>query len=586
MEINYKRLLNLLEKKDFQKADVNFNDEHLAFVLGNTMAGKSTMVNYFLDNIEPCQNKKTMNSYYERIDSNVGPDIGHSLGASKTKCVTTHKFQHNNLKFYLCDFPGFLNSEQLEESIVLALGVQYLVKTFKSFHSIFIVISEDDFSSSRASCFKELLQILNGLFSDIDSIKDSFFFLFNKSKNGKSFELCEELSQHLPNDKILDLITSNRDKCEIMNLKDANSKNKILNYLSKQNKALSTDLLNFNNYDKCLSSFNKELEKKVKEINELFEQQLSLSQAVVGCVNTIEKLNEQKKQANAQKEQLKRNLKLNMSNEEFTRQDISIDESIKNFKEYQTEKKNNLSDLEAQLKAENEKLSELDNQDQVELKYDEIDQKGSCFGMVKWSKKKFNYNEIDMPFTNAVVKYNRQDGKLKIKENNGQMGKFSAVYKSYWDKPAKAELVLFIESQYYNQRQIKKIKSVIAKKEKERTSFLNNLNEYEQKINEQYEKRADLHDRKSKLEEMNADLINLDKETLTIEKDISHQILGKADKVEFIKAVRGNIKSQNSVIECINFLLEYFPNSYMNEHFQLFRTLLVKINENIDIDLV
>ena len=425
MDINYKRLLSLLEKKDFRKGDGKINDEHLIFVLGNTMAGKSTVVNYFLNNITPCTNKKTMNAYYDRQDMQIGPEIGHSLGSSKTKCVSTHKFQHNDLTLYLCDFPGFLNSDQLEESIVLALGVQYLMKTFRTFFSIFIVISEDDFSSSRASCFKELLQILNGLFADIDSIKDSFLFLFNKSKNGKSFELCEELSQHLPNDNILELITSNRDRCEIMNFSNQDSKNRILAYLSAQSqKKLSTDLLNFNNYDKCLSQFNKELERKTKEICELFEQEVDLSGTVKNCVSTIEKLNQRKKEVSTEKEQIKRALKLNMSHEEFTRQDISIEESIKNFKEYQNDKKNKLADLEALIKAENEQVQGLDNQEPIEVKYDEIDQNGSCFGMVRWSKKEFHYNEIDTPFINAVVKYNRLDGKLKIKENNGQMGKY------------------------------------------------------------------------------------------------------------------------------------------------------------------
>ena len=166
------------------------------------------------------------------------------------------------------------------------------------------------------------------------------------------------------------------------------------------------------------------------------------------------------------------------------------------------------------------------------------------------------------------------------------MGKYRAVYKSYWDKPAKAELVLYVESQYYNRRQINKLKANLAKKEKERATLLANLNDYEKKINEQYEKRSDLNERKSKFEEMNVDLINLDKETLTIEKDISHQILEKADKVEFIKAVRRNIKSQNAFIECVNFLLEYFPGSYLHETYQQFKELSAKINENIDVDLI
>jgi len=55
MDINYKQILNLLLKKDFEKSKngPSIKDDHLVFVLGNTMAGKSTIVNYFLDNITP-----------------------------------------------------------------------------------------------------------------------------------------------------------------------------------------------------------------------------------------------------------------------------------------------------------------------------------------------------------------------------------------------------------------------------------------------------------------------------------------------------------------------------------------------------
>jgi hypothetical protein len=415
MDINYKQLLNLLVKKDFEKSNgQNIKDDHLVFVLGNTMAGKSTIVNYFLDNITPCTNSKTMNSYFERKNPTLGPEIGHSLAMSLTKCVSTHKCQYNDLTLYFCDFPGFLNSDQLEESIVLSLGVQYLMKNFKSFFSILIVISEDDFSSARASCFKELLNILNGLFVDLDAIRDTFMFLFNKSKNGKSFELCEELAQHFKNNKLLELILSHRENCAIMNLTSQDSKHEILENLSKRNLNLPIELLNFNNYDKCLGMFNKEIERKTKELNDLFEQDLTLSYTVDSVLKKIDSLNEQKLELHASKEKLKQSLKLNMTHDEYTRQEISIEETIKNLKEYQNEKNAKLGKLEASIQTENEELKDLDNINPIEVKYDEIDQNGSCFGMVKWSKKEFLYNNIDVPFLSAMVKYNHQDGKLKV----------------------------------------------------------------------------------------------------------------------------------------------------------------------------
>lgn len=587
MEINFKQLLSLLEKKEFEKGeDAKIKDDHLIFVLGNTMAGKSTIVNYFLDNIIPCTNPKTMTSFFERKENTLGPEIGHSLGVSLTKCVSTHKCQYNDLTLYFCDFPGFLNSDQLEESIVLSLGVQYLMKNFKSFFSILIVISEDDFSSARASCFKELLNILNGLFTDLDSIRGSFMFLFNKSKHGKSFELCEELAQHFKNNKLLELILSNRENCAIMNLTTQDSKQEILENLSKRNQNLPIELLNFNNYDKCLGMFNKEIERKANELNELFKQEITLIDAFNVCIKQIDYLNDRKQKLDTSKEQLKRNLKLNMTHDEYTRQEISIEDSIKNFKEYQNEKKAKLTELESSIKADNELLNEIDNPNPVELKYDEIDQNGSCFGMIKWSKKEFLYNNLEMPFLSAMVKYNHQDGKLKIKENNGQLGKYRAIYKSHWDKPAKAELVLNVESQYYNHKKISKMKNVLAKKDKERNTLISNLNEYENKINEQYEKRHDLIEKKRKFEEMNAEIVSMEKETITVEKDISFQILEKNEKLESIKGIKRNIKSQDPSIKCINLLLQHFDNSYANETFQLFRMLYEKMNEHFDKSLI
>ena len=68
-------------------------------------------------------------------------------------------------------------------------------------------------------------------------------------------------------------------------------------------------------------------------------------------------------------------------------------ETIKNLKEYQNEKNAKLGKLEASIQTENEELKDLDNISPIEVKYDEIDQNGSCFGMVKWSKKEFLYNK-------------------------------------------------------------------------------------------------------------------------------------------------------------------------------------------------
>jgi hypothetical protein len=176
--------------------------------------------------------------------------------------------------------------------------------------------------------------------------------------------------------------------------------------------------------------------------------------------------------------------------------------------------------------------------------------------------------------------------KLKIKENNGQLGKYRAIYKSHWDKPAKAELIVNVESQYYNHKKISKIKSSLGKKEKERSTLIADLNEYEKKTNEQYAKRSDLIEKKRKFEEMNADMISIDKEMITVEKDLSFQILEKNEKLELIKVVRRNVKSQNHSIECICFLLEHFGDSYSNETFVSFKCLYEKMNENLDKTLI
>ena len=70
--MNFNKFLRLLQNKNFkEKLNENdlFKNENLVLVLGNTMAGKSTIINYFLNNLKLEINQETMEPYYERIDS-------------------------------------------------------------------------------------------------------------------------------------------------------------------------------------------------------------------------------------------------------------------------------------------------------------------------------------------------------------------------------------------------------------------------------------------------------------------------------------------------------------------------------------
>jgi GTP-binding protein EngB required for normal cell division len=193
--MNFKKLLDLLQRKQpVINTNKNLkNDSDLVLVLGNSGAGKSTIINYFLENIKLEVNSDTMEPFYEQIDPNIGPQIGHRIDVSETKTVNAYQCNLNSNSFHFCDFPGFFNTDQVEENIVLGLSIQHLMRSFDHFISILVVVSEDDLRSPRATCFKELLAILNGLFSDFDTIKNSLMFVFNKSKNGKSLEMCKRI---------------------------------------------------------------------------------------------------------------------------------------------------------------------------------------------------------------------------------------------------------------------------------------------------------------------------------------------------------------------------------------------------------
>ena len=593
--MNFNKFLRLLQNKNFkEKLNENdlFKNENLVLVLGNTMAGKSTIINYFLNNLKLEINQETMEPYYERIDSNKGPKIGHSRDASETKTVETFKCDFDDTRHvYLCDFPGFFNTDELEENIVLALSIKHLSKRFIRFLAIFVVISEDDLRAARAVCFKQLLSILNDLFIDLDSIKDSLMFIFNKSKYGKSVELCKTIRNGDKDElKLLDFISdpSRFTKC-IQNF-DVNNedqhkesiRNEIFNYLFNSDKIKSQSIktVNFNNYDKCLKEFNQNFQEILEnDVNKLFEARLNLDMRLKELKNELNEMNKTKNELKIKLKHLENEVKcLNL--DDFTRQIITCEDTIKNYNDITADKKQRLKKCEEDIEKLENNLFNLENDNVIDFKHDEFEEPRQCLEMFAWSKHVFDYNNSDMPFQKAVINYDKNNGSLTVHLNQGSLGRYKATYTSNWRKPGKASLILSIKKRDFYKQKIDNIKSELLRIDTDKNFIIQKQNEYERKINEQYERKIQLNSQKLKYEQNKIDLITFQNNLIELETLIKTTLTNKDEKLSELNLIESRLESKQDIIKCAQFLLEHFADTYSNNQvFLNFNNLLPKVNE-------
>ncbi|XP_043466856.1 uncharacterized protein LOC122501452 isoform X2 [Leptopilina heterotoma] len=163
----------ILEKK--------IGEENAALFMGTARAGKSTLINYIINN----KLKATKKNQFEPIliekadKKSSGPQIGRG---SKSKTTIPSKWKSPKLpKLVLWDTPGFDDNRGNEQDITNSYYIKFLIDNLQSLKFI-VVIDFDDLKNDSPNPFFTLLRHLEDIFQkDFQNIFSSISVIFAKA---------------------------------------------------------------------------------------------------------------------------------------------------------------------------------------------------------------------------------------------------------------------------------------------------------------------------------------------------------------------------------------------------------------------
>jgi GTP-binding protein EngB required for normal cell division len=150
----------------------------VVLILGNTHAGKSTIVNYLLG----CTMKIEGGS--RAVPTALTSSMARAntkYGSSETKFPAVYEFED---RYALCDCPGFFDIRGEEEKICGSILTEMVVRNARSLRAMVVV----DFSSIQAGKGFDFIRLGDTLNKLIPKASNPLFFVFNKVPNGADKE--------------------------------------------------------------------------------------------------------------------------------------------------------------------------------------------------------------------------------------------------------------------------------------------------------------------------------------------------------------------------------------------------------------
>ena len=169
--------------------------KEVVLILGNTGAGKSTLVNYLMGcTLEQKEHEETGEPYVQTVETPYAA-IGHAHEDADSKTENIEFYQDPQLAWGYCDSPGFLDNRGWEARIRTALGQQCLTQVAKAIKAIVLVIPVTALTDQRGENLRSLLSILSHFLPDPEACTASLFFVFTKVGTKKKEHILTLLSK-------------------------------------------------------------------------------------------------------------------------------------------------------------------------------------------------------------------------------------------------------------------------------------------------------------------------------------------------------------------------------------------------------
>lgn len=167
----------------------------IMLVIGNTGAGKSTLINYLLGcEMEERRVRGRIHAFPKEPAKELA-QIGHTE-ESETFFPAVYKGKYNTQEFIFCDCPGFLDTRTIEERTLVHINMQLVIMAASSL-KVIIAIDINSILTDKGLGLKKLIQTLATLLKNAkDEIINSIVFAITRINNNETKEeLMESLDQ-------------------------------------------------------------------------------------------------------------------------------------------------------------------------------------------------------------------------------------------------------------------------------------------------------------------------------------------------------------------------------------------------------
>ena len=156
-------------------------DKDIVLVLGNTKAGKSTVINYLLGSaLKETENEAGEPIAMPKDPQNEWAKMGHG---TSSQTFLPAVYASDSSPFVYCDCPGFNDTRTKEGKFNTTIATQLIANTARRIGGVMVVIDAAEITS-KGNDIKSLSTTLSQLFKQ-PIVTNSFLFLFNNRYGNK-----------------------------------------------------------------------------------------------------------------------------------------------------------------------------------------------------------------------------------------------------------------------------------------------------------------------------------------------------------------------------------------------------------------